>query len=114
MIWILTAVYFLVFSAVIWVGFCLYAKALMYLGCRGFIVRNIIGFIVYILFPCFLVIPLFIALSLDGWREAQNSNLYYMVYLGMCFVFSIIPGGLHFKNNYLSDLKSLGYFAKRQ
>lgn len=114
MIWILTAIYFLVFSAVIWVGFWLFAKALMYLGCHGFVAKNTIGFIVYILFACFLVVPLFIALSLDSWREAQNSNLYYMVYLGVCFVFSIIPGGLHFKNNYLSDLKRLGYFAKRR
>jgi len=113
MIWFLTAVYFLVFSAVIWVGFWLYAKALMYLGCRGFVAKNIIGLIVYILFACFLVAPLFIALSFDSWREAQNSNLYYMVYLGVCFVFSIIPGGVHFKNSYLNDLKNLGYFAKR-
>ena len=114
MIWLLTAVYFLVFSAVIWVGFWLYAKVLIYLGRRGSIAKNIIGFIVYILFACFLVLPLFMALSLDGWREAYNSNLLYMIYLGMCFVFSIIPGGRHFKNNYLSDLKRLGYFAKRQ
>ena len=113
MIWILTAGFFLAFSMVIWVGFWLYANALIYLGCRGFIAKNIISFIVYILFACFLVTPLFIALSLDSWREAQNSNLYYMLYLGMCFIFSIIPGGLHFKNNYLNILRNLGYFTKR-
>ncbi|MGI2030482.1 hypothetical protein [Endozoicomonas acroporae] len=113
--WILTAIYFLAFSAVIWAGFWLYAKALMYLGRRGFIAKNIVGLVVYIAFACLLVSPMFMAFSLiEAWSLAFNTDKYYMFYFLFCFLLAVVPGGIYFKNNYLNDLKSLGYFAKRQ
>jgi hypothetical protein len=115
MLWILTAVYFLLYSMVIWLGFVLYAKSLLYLGKAGKIAKNLVGFFVYVLFACFLVSPLFIAFSfVESWRVEFNSNQAYMIYFLLCFLSAPIPGGFYFKRRYLNNLKALGYFAKRR
>jgi hypothetical protein len=115
MIWILTAIYFLLCSSVLWLGFWLYGKALAYLGKSGVVIKNFGGFVVYVLFACLLVSPLFLALSsMAQWREAFNSNPVYMVYFMLLFLLAAVPGGLYFKKHYLSKLKELGYFAKRR
>ena len=115
MIWILTAIYFLLCSAVLWFGFWFYGKALAYLGKTGIVIRNLGGLFVYVLFACVLVAPLFIALNFIGqWREEFHSNPIYMIYVMLLFLFAAVPGGLYFKKHYLSELKELGYFAKRR
>jgi uncharacterized SAM-binding protein YcdF (DUF218 family) len=114
MTWILTAVYFLCYVPVIWVGFLLYAKSLIYLGKKGFFAKNIIGFIVYIFFACLLISPLFIAFTMiDSWRMEFKTNNFYMIYFMVCFLLVPFPGGIYFKNKYLSNLKRLGYFSSR-
>ncbi|WP_147232530.1 hypothetical protein [Marinobacter nauticus] len=115
MIWILTALYFFICSVLLWLGFWLYGKALMYLGGAGTIAKNLGGFVVYVLFACLLVAPLFVAFGfMEGWREEFNSNLLYMVYFLLLFVLAAAPGGLYFKKHYLNTLRKLGYFAKRR
>lgn len=110
--WVSTAIYFSACSAVIWVGFRLYAKTLMYLGRRGSIAKNIAGLAVYVVFACLLVSPMFIAFSLiEPWRLAFDTEWNYRLYFMSCFLLAVVPGGIYFKNNYLSDLKTLGYFS---
>lgn len=114
MIWILTAIYFLLCSLVLCFGFWLYGKALTYLGKSGVIIKNLGGFVVYVLFACLLVAPFFIAFSYIGqWREAFNSNPIYMIYFMLLFLLAAVPGGIYFKKHYLRELKKLGYFAKK-
>jgi len=114
MIWILTAIYFLLCSVVNWFGFLLYGKTLSYLGNAGKITKNLGGFIVYTLFACFLVSPFFIAFHfIENWREEFNSNYLYMIYFMFLFFLAAVPGGLYFKSHYLNELKALGYFSKR-
>lgn len=115
MIWILTAIYFLLCSAVLWLGFWLYGNALTHLGKAGSVTKNLGGFVVYVLFACVLVAPLFIAFSfMEDWRESFNLYPLYMIYFLLLFLLAAVPGGLYFKKHFLNRLKELGYFAKRR
>ncbi|BBK14977.1 MULTISPECIES: hypothetical protein [Gammaproteobacteria] len=115
MMWIVTAMYFVVVSGLLLVGFVVYGKTLFFLGRSGAFAKYVGGGIVYVLFACVLVAPLFIApVFINGWREAFNSNVVYAVYFMVLFVLAALPGGLYFKKNFLSRLRRLGYFKKRQ
>ncbi|MFV8382844.1 hypothetical protein ACNO5E_01955 [Vibrio parahaemolyticus] len=115
MIWAVTLTYFVVASVIHWGGFILYGKALSFMGESGTFAKYVGGVIVYMLFACVLVAPLFIApVFINGWREAFNSNVVYAVYFMVLFVLAALPGGLYFKKNFLSRLRRLGYFKKRQ
>ncbi|MBN7824109.1 hypothetical protein [Bowmanella dokdonensis] len=115
MIWILTAIYFFVCSVVLWLGFWIYGKALQHLGRAGSIAKNLGGFVVYLLFACFLVSPLFVAFSfVENLRWEFTSNPLYMVYFLLLFLLSATPGGLYFKKRFLNELRELGYFAKKR
>lgn len=112
MIFVMTAVYFSLWSIVIWLGFYLYAKTLLRLGNSGW-KKHIFGFLAYALLACLLVSPLLIAFSfIESWRAEFSSNYLYMVYFLICFLVTPLLGGFYFRSNYLGALKSLGYFSK--
>lgn len=115
MIWITTAIYSLLCSALLWIGFWLYGKALVYLGRSGVVIKSLGGFVVYMLFACVLVSPFFLApVFIENWRDEVKSNVFYFVYFGICYLISVAPGGFYFRKRYLIELKEFGYFAKRR
>ncbi|MDO6583431.1 hypothetical protein Q4491_19000 [Photobacterium sp. 2_MG-2023] len=115
MMWLLTAIYFLLYSFVLWGGFIIYGKSLLYLGKSGGGLKFFGGFIIYAVFSCVLVSPLFLALTMiDDWRESFKLNPIYTIYFFVLFLLASVPGGIYFKKHYLSDLKKLGYFAQRR
>ncbi len=108
MIWLSTTVYFLIFSIIIWFGFCCYGITLQYFGKCGFVTKKIGGIIIYLIFSCLLVSPLFIAFSFfEYWLEEFRLNPVYMIYFITLFLSSAVPGGMYFKNNYLNNLRRL-------
>lgn len=114
MIWIFTVIYFVFCSMLFWLGFWFYGQALIYLGKRGFIVKNLGGIFVYMFFSSVLVAPLFVALGfIELWRIEFRSNLNYMIYFLFLFGLATAPGGIYFKKCYLGRLKKLGYFTSR-
>lgn len=114
MIWLLTLVYFISSSIVIWVGFLVYAKLLLYFGKLGYAGKYVGGTICYLLFACYIVSPLFYGLYIEAWRLAFNSNIMYMLFFMVCYLLSLVPGGLFFKKHYLRKLRTLGYFKARK
>lgn len=113
MVWLLTAIYFVVWSGLHWFGFLLYGKSLIRLGKAGGAAKNIGGLIVYAIFSCVLVAPLFIAFELiEEWRHWFNTSAVYMLYFIGLFLLSFVPGGLYFKRRFLRNLKNIGYFSK--
>lgn len=114
MIWPLTLVYFTFSSIVICVGFLVYAKLLLFFGKFGYIGKYVGGTMCYVLFACFLVSPLFYGLYIEAWRLAFNLNVVYMLFFMVCYLLSLVPGGLFFKKHYLQKLRALGYFKARK
>lgn len=111
MIWLLTALYFLLWSPVIRFVFWPYGEVLIRIGQTGVIVKKLGSLVIGILFSCFIVSPLFSALYLINNHQIEaKSNLIYSIYLGACFLLSIVPGWLFFKKRYLSTLKALGIY----
>ena len=115
MIWTLTVIYFLLCSLVLLLGFWLYGKALTYFGKSGVVIKNMGGFVVYVLFSCVLVSPLLIVfIFIEQWLEKLNANTIYMIYFIFLYLLSAVPGGIYFKKYHFSELRKLGYFAKRR
>lgn len=114
MIWILTLVYYVVASLILWVGFLLYANMLLTFGRLGGVSRLVGGGITYMLFAVLLVMPLLIGLSINGWRAAFNSNAWFMIYFMASYFLSVLPGGFFFNKYYLQRLRYFGYFRKKQ
>lgn len=110
----LTLIYFTFSSIVIWVGFVVYAKPLLFFGKFGYIGKYVGGMICYVLFACFIVSPLFYGLYIEAWRLAFNSNVLCMLFFMICYLLSLVPGGLFFKKFYLRRLRALGYFKARK
>lgn len=112
-IWTHTAAYFAAFSVVHWLGFWLYARALLSLGRNGGLAKSLFSFIVYLLFAALLVSPLFIAFSsMETWRLAFNEDSRYTAYFLIGFLIAPLPGGLYFRRHYLHRLRNLGYFKQ--
>lgn len=111
MIWISTAVYFLVCSIILIWGFVLYGRCLMFFGKCSFSLRNMGGLFVYVIFSLILTSPIFLSsMFIDNVIEKINLNTNYMIYYISLFLISEVPGWLYFKKYYLNDLKKLGYF----
>lgn len=115
MTWAYTATYFFSYAIVFCIGFYLYGQALLLLGKSGAIIRNLGAFIVYGVFSVFLVSPFFMPFSfLEEWRVIIKDDAVFMFYFGLCYILSIIPGGVYFKVRFLADLRHLGYFQRNQ
>jgi len=112
--WFLTAVYFLPWFLIIWLGLCLYARILLQLGKGGYIAKYLVSYIVFILFVFFLASPLLIFSFVESWRLEVNTNKFYAFYFVFCLLLTWVPGLLYFEKHYLNDLKRLGYFAERR
>ncbi len=113
MIWLLTAVYFILCAAILWFGFYLYGRTLTYLGRLGIVTKILGGLVAYVVFACVLVAPMFIAFNfMEEWLAAFKTSPVYMIYFMFLFILSAVPGGVYFKNYYLVNLRKLGFFAK--
>lgn len=109
----LTTLYFLVCSIAIWLGFAFYGRMLLLLGGKGWFNKNILGFIIYFLFACYLILPILIAFDqFEDWRVRFVADRLYMTYFCMCFILSVVPGGIYFFRKYMADLRAAGYFSK--
>lgn len=114
MIWLTTAGFFALSAAYFCVCFWLYANILLRLGGSGWFAKNILGFMVYLLFSCVFVAPMLVVLAMfESWRIAFVSDPIYLVYFMCCFLLSVLPGAIYFKKRYLGRLRECGYFRKR-
>lgn len=113
MLWLKTAAYFGVYSGFLCLGFYMYAKILLKLSEGGWVAKNVVGMMAYIIFACFLVAPIFSISYFTNWQNEIQNNSFYAVYFLICYLFSVFPGGFYFKKYYLSKLKERGYFAKK-
>ena len=114
MLWLGTAVGFGAYSAVIWVAFWLYAITLLKLPALGRFAKYILGMIIYLLFIFIIVSPILIGfIWIESLKDKFNSSAIFMVYVLICYLGSVVPGGLYFKKNYLNRLRMQGYFTKR-
>ena len=111
MIWVSTFLFFFGSSAIIFVGFHLYAKALISLHRANKIVKHIASIILYVIFSLVLICPiLFCLATFPEWKEEFNANYIYMLFLLSCYGVALVPG--MFKCRYLESLRYMGYFNK--
>jgi len=97
---------------VIGIGFVLYANILIYIGQKSKLVKIPLGILAYFLFSCLLISPaLMVSNCIDNWREEFDSNNLYFFFFFILFVLTPVPGWVLFKKQYLSKLKTLGYFT---
>ncbi|MFY0992953.1 hypothetical protein [Halomonas sp. C05BenzN] len=109
-----TLLFFSAFSVMLIPAFGLYGKMLIAVGRVGGATKVVGGLVIYTLFAIVLMAPFLIDsnISRELRGHVHESNLF-MVYLGACYVLSMVPGVVVFKKRYLKELKRLGFFKGR-
>ncbi len=113
MIWLLTTTYFFIWSLVLVLGFVIYGKSLLIISAWKKSIKQKIGILmIYLIFACFMLTPLFSIKLISDWHELIIQNTLYSVFVLILYISCMIPGFKYFNNKYLSTLKYRGLFTK--
>ncbi len=111
MIWLNTFFYFALYSLYLLVGTFLYGEALLFFVKRNSIFKNIYIFLIYVIFTIFIVYPIFLIFDfIQGFNRYILESNFFVIFVVICFIFSVIPMFLYFRRKYLKSLQAFGLF----
>jgi len=110
----MTAGYFAICSILLLVGFSVYARALLLAAYFREPLKFILSTLIYFIFACFGVAPVGVALKyIEPWNMAFNADVGYALFFMTCYLLAATPGWLHFRKEYMAELRAAGYFNNR-
>lgn len=111
MIWLNTFVYFVFYSILLLIGSFLYGQSLLFLVKRKSILKSFFIFLTYIFFIILIVYPIILIFDLiKNFHFYISKNNYFLFFVLICFILSIIPMLILFRRKYLKRLQTFGLF----
>lgn len=113
MIYVYTALYFLVFGTLFYFLCDVYGSFLLMIGRKRRVVKHVAGALSYLLMSALVVSPLLLAyLHMDEAIKTVRKETVLFLFSGLLYGVSMTPGMVMFRKKYIAKLRRVGFFKK--